>query len=87
MMRRVLVLSDQILTTIGGGCSDDGFTDFRYGLISLGKNVYYKAIENPDSLVELGADIEIRNESFGYVAFEVYEEKSGTEMPDSSVTF
>ncbi len=72
---------------IGGGCSDDGFTDFRYGLISLGKDVYYKAVENPDSLVELDDDIEIRNESFGYVAFEIHEENAGSEMPDSSITF
>jgi hypothetical protein len=60
---------------IGGGCSDDGFTDFRYGLISLGRATYEAAIENPDSLVTVEA--EIPNESFGYVASALYEEKGG----------
>jgi hypothetical protein len=63
---------------IGGGCSDDGFTDFRYGLISEGRRIYEAALKNPDSLVEV--DDEISNEAFGYVAMEVYEEKGGREM-------
>src|SRR5437870_12899709 len=25
---------------IGGGCSDDGFIDFRYGLIAMGREIY-----------------------------------------------
>jgi hypothetical protein len=63
---------------IGGGCSDDGFTDFRYALISKGRRVYEEAVRNPDSL----ADVQIhRNESFGYVARAVYEEKAG-QFPD-----
>jgi len=66
---------------IGGGCSDDGFIDFRYGLISRGKDVYEKALENPDSLADLGSDAEIENELFGYVALEVHEEKIGKDMP------
>lgn len=32
------------------GCSDDGFMDFRNWLITRGKNVFYKALENSDSL-------------------------------------
>jgi len=35
---------------IGGGCSDDGFIDFRYGLISRGRKVYEAALADPDSL-------------------------------------
>lgn len=66
---------------IGGGCSDDGFIDFRYALISMGKSIYEKAIADPDSLASLGRDIEIDNELFGYVAGTVYEEKTGEEIP------
>ncbi len=68
---------------IGGGCSDDGFIDFRYGLISKGRDIYQKAITNPDSLATLGDDIEIENEMFGYVASSLYEQKTSKEMPDT----
>ena len=71
---------------IGGGCSDDSFIDFRYGLIAKGRQVYEQALQNPDSLAELGPDVEIENESFGYVALEVYEAKTGSEMPRKSVS-
>ncbi|KAF2509093.1 DUF4240 domain-containing protein [Flavobacterium foetidum] len=33
-----------------GGCSDDGFMDFRNWLITRGRDVFYKALENVDSL-------------------------------------
>jgi hypothetical protein len=35
---------------IGGGCSDDGFTDFRAGLIAQGRDWYQQAAAAPDSL-------------------------------------
>lgn len=35
---------------IGGGCSDDGFIDFRAGLIAQGRGWYQKAADSPDSL-------------------------------------
>jgi Protein of unknown function (DUF4240) len=35
---------------IGGGCSDDGFIDFRAGLIAQGYDWYHKAAASPDSL-------------------------------------
>jgi len=66
---------------IDGGCSDDGFTDFRYGLISKGRDVYQKALADPDSLTDLAEDQEITNESFGYAALTVYENKTGKEVP------
>jgi hypothetical protein len=68
---------------IDGGCSDDGFIDFRYGLISLGRRIYEAALENPDSLVAV--DDEIPNESFGYVASELYGEKGEGELDRKSV--
>ena len=66
---------------IGGGCSDDGFMDFRYGLIAKGKEIYDSALINPDSLAEIGVDVEIENELFGYIAQDVYQELTGKEMP------
>lgn len=39
---------------IHGGCGDDSFMDFRHTLISRGREVYEKALSDPDSLVELG---------------------------------
>lgn len=69
---------------INGGCSDDGFIDFRYGLIAKGKEIYEKALENPDSLADLEID-EIANEAFGYVAAKVYEANTNSELPPSQV--
>ena len=72
---------------IGGGCSDDRFIDFRYALISKGRGIYEKALIDPDSLFELGEivegdlDIAIDNEIFGYVSGEIYEDKTGKEIP------
>jgi len=40
-------------TLINGGCSDDGFIDFRAWLIAQGKEVYMNALADPDSLAEL----------------------------------
>jgi len=65
-----------------GGCSDDGFMDFRFGLISRGRKVFEAVLADPDSLAEMPDKSSfIPNEAFGYVAREVYEAKSGTEMP------
>jgi hypothetical protein len=35
---------------INGGCSDDGFYDFRVWVIARGKEVYESALADPDSL-------------------------------------
>ena len=69
-----------------GGCSDDGFEYFRYGLISRGRKVFESAIADPDSLaVLLDEDDFLSNEEFGYVAREVYENKTGNEIPRDGV--
>lgn len=69
-----------------GGCSDDGFEYFRYGLISRGRKVFESAIADPDSLaVLLDEDDFLSNEEFGYVAREVYENKTGSEIPRDGV--
>ncbi len=65
-----------------GGCSDDGFIDFRYALISRGRDVYERALEDPDSIVD--ADV-ASNEDFGYIASDAYEELTGEEMPRDDI--
>ena len=73
---------------IDGGCSDDGFMDFRYGLISRGRSVFEAALSDPESLVSVASDEDdgfIPNEDFGYVARDVYESKFGNPMPDNDV--
>jgi uncharacterized protein DUF4240 len=70
---------------INGGCSDDGFTDFRSWLISMGRRIYDGALSDPESLadVELGpeGEEEASFEEFAYVAARVYEEQTGNELP------
>ena len=69
---------------IDGGCSDDGFIDFRYGLISRGRSIFEEALNDPDSLVAFASDSDdgyIPNEDFGYAAARAYKEVTGTDMP------
>lgn len=71
---------------MNGGCSDDGFEYFRCWVISRGKEVFYKAKENPDSLIsETLPDPEHYDyefESFWYVALTAFEEMTGKELYD-----
>jgi len=70
---------------IGGGCSDDAFMDFRNWLISMGRTVYERALQDVESLASVDlceeADMGAFFEEFAYVTSEVYEEKIGSEMP------
>ena len=59
---------------VEGGCSDDGFIDFRYWLISMGREVYDSAMVNAESLAEVAFQPGIectQFEEFGYIADEV----------------
>ena len=69
---------------INGGCSDDGFEYFRCWVISRGKEVYYHAKNNPDTLIH---QVDEENdffefESFWYVALKAFEEKTGKNLYD-----
>ena len=58
---------------IGGGCSDDGFMDFRGWLISRGEQVYEAAIADPDSLADVvSPDDDVQVEGFQYLPREVW---------------
>lgn len=69
---------------INGGCSDDMFEYFRNWVISRGKNVYYKAKENPDSLIDyIDEELEFYEfESFWYVANNAFEKRTGKNLYD-----
>lgn len=67
---------------LGGGCSDDGFTDFRTWLVSLGRERFVAAVGDPDSLVEVQSEDGFFFEDYAYVVFGVFAEKTGDEdMP------
>ena len=66
--------------TIQGGCSDDGFIEFRAWLVYRGKDVFEKTLANSDSLAELGREkLEESEESedFYYLTADAYEEITG----------
>lgn len=69
---------------LNGGCSDDGFEYFRNWVISRGKETYYQAKENPDTLInEVSEDEDdYEFESFWYVALEAFKEKTGKDLYD-----
>lgn len=69
---------------IHGWCSDDGFMDFRARLIGLGRERYFAALANPDSLAEVVGTPEGKYsilEGYQYVAGDVFEQKTGKSMP------
>ena len=69
---------------INGGCSDDGFEYFRGWLISRGREVFEKAVDDPGSLVSEipNEDEDLECEDMLYVARNAYKAKVGKEMPD-----
>jgi len=69
---------------MNGGCSDDGFEYFRNWIISLGKEKYQKAKENPDSLIsEYKTNTEFYEfEGFWYVALTAFNNKTGKDLYD-----
>lgn len=66
---------------INGGCSDDGFMDFRAELISRGQAIYEAALQDPESLVDVEPPI-LGMEGWQYVASLAYEAKTGEELPE-----
>ena len=72
---------------IYGGCSDDSFRYFCDFLISEGKSTFEKALIDPESLVDVNEIDEVDSEGFGYVAMEVYEEKTDSEIPASNKSY
>lgn len=72
---------------MNGGCSDDGFEYFRRWVVSRGKDVYYKAKEDPDTLISEVSDIDEADfyfefESFSYAPVDSFKAKFGKDMFD-----
>lgn len=69
---------------MNGGCSDDAFEYFRNWVISRGKDIYYKAKEDPDYLInEVVEGAEFYDfESFWYVALNAFQKKTGKDLYD-----
>jgi hypothetical protein len=67
---------------IDGGCSDDCFMDFRGWLIAQGRQVYEKALADPDSLAELELIDGEYWEGYRYCTTDAYRAVTGEEdMP------
>jgi hypothetical protein len=75
---------------INGGCSEEGFDNFRGWLIANGRDVVARAVREPDSLAELpavraaastGAVFEA--EEVLSIAGDAYQQATGSELPPS----
>ena len=60
-----------------GGCSDDGFMDFRAWLVAQGKEVYLAALADPDSLANAADYQDQRFDFLPFVGDCAYEELTG----------
>jgi len=78
---------------INGGCSEDGFDNFRGWLIANGRDVVARAVREPDSLVDLpsvraaastGAVFEA--EEVLTIAEEAHRQATGDELPPSETS-
>lgn len=74
---------------ICGNCGDDGFDYFRGWLIAQGKQVFERALEDPDSLAELqsleGNDELPELEQLLYVGRNSFEKKTGQDALEQSL--
>ncbi|MGI8335773.1 DUF4240 domain-containing protein [Actinomadura scrupuli] len=55
---------------IEGGCGDDGFMDFRAGLILQGRTTFEWAVADPDSLAGLPVVIRMAGDEGGWIGCE-----------------
>ena len=63
---------------IGGGCSDDAFSDFRSTLISMGRQTFEQTLADPEFLVGIDYDAEAAQyEGYQYVPTKVETELGG----------
>jgi hypothetical protein len=79
--------------TINGGCSDDGFDYFRGWLILQGREVFERAVAEPDALAEVPAVreaaeewTEIECEDALGIAWNAYRTATGEELPQGGFT-
>lgn len=65
-----------------GGCTDDGFIDFRGWLIAQGREVYMAALKDPDSLADVPAYGGCCFEFLAYVGDYAYDKLTGQDSYD-----
>lgn len=65
-----------------GGCTDDGFMDFRGWLIAQGREVYMAALKDPDSLADVPVYAGCSFETLHYVGDYAYEKLTGHSIYD-----
>ena len=63
-----------------GGCTDDGFIDFRGWLIAQGREVYLAALKDPDSLADAPDYQGQRFDCLSHMGERAYEELTGREI-------
>ena len=63
-----------------GGCTDDGFLDFRGWLIAQGRDVYMAALKDPDSLSEAPYYQDQRFDGLPHMGGIVYKKLTGREI-------
>lgn len=62
---------------INGGCSDDGFRDFRAWLVGRGRHPFEAALKHPDSLADILDGDPVDGFGLDVAALRVYEAKTG----------
>lgn len=60
-----------------GGCTDDGFLDFRTWLVAQGRDVYMAALKDPDSLADAPPYHDWQYDSLPLMGDYAYEELTG----------
>jgi hypothetical protein len=71
---------------IACGCTDDGFVRFQGWLISQGETIYENVLDDPDNLADIvdkRQRLHIYSGRMTSIAQEVYEQKTGQEIPES----
>ncbi|MEV0897151.1 DUF4240 domain-containing protein [Actinoplanes sp. NPDC049802] len=72
---------------INGGCSDDGFEYFRGWLIAQGRDVFERAVADPDTLADVpgvGQSPDLESEDMFGVAHLAYWDRAGEAPPNTS---
>ena len=74
---------------INDGCSEDEFDEFRAWLIGAGRQVFERALKDPDSLASVGVETgELLSEDLLFVTSEAYAGASdGEELPQLELSY
>ncbi|WNV84654.1 DUF4240 domain-containing protein [Umezawaea sp. Da 62-37] len=78
---------------VNGGCSDDGFDYFRGWLIAQGREVFERAVQDPDTLADVPAVVaaapdgdEMEGEDVLGIAWNAHIKATGEQLPRGAST-